>query len=390
MKSTIYIPKKINVGYQERRGTYTGKLAYVIYYDEKGVLRKENSWNSWRTKELGNDIHDNIPTEGFVLNKKAGDYYSGWGSHRQAYTRVYDPRGFEIEITIENLLFILEHCTSTKGKGLEGEFVYGWDGTKLLLLPVDSPDYKEITKYSDLLREDFKLGARTIKIGATYLHKDNSELTYLGKFDYYDYEYSDKVVLPNGESLPKYHKENKKRYFFCGVNREGEYYITTEKNSLNKFIAAIDEECHENYADMYEFLESQAFFSPPNYDLTEYIPYTWEEFEDIMIAFYENKTYDWARTFFDSSVRGILQRVEIKGGGTGKNVQPYLTVSTPVTEWFVPHWSHTKQKRTVDREYIVQFKSLRELFDLYEPQYEVLYLSNGKKWKDSKPKNYYT
>lgn len=36
MKSAIYIPKKINVGYRERQDTYTGKLAYVIYWDEKG------------------------------------------------------------------------------------------------------------------------------------------------------------------------------------------------------------------------------------------------------------------------------------------------------------------------------------------------------------------
>ena len=28
---SIFIPNKINVGYQNREGTYTGKLAYVIY-----------------------------------------------------------------------------------------------------------------------------------------------------------------------------------------------------------------------------------------------------------------------------------------------------------------------------------------------------------------------
>ena len=38
MKSNIFIPKRINVGYQNRSGTYTGKLAYIIYYDEKGTL----------------------------------------------------------------------------------------------------------------------------------------------------------------------------------------------------------------------------------------------------------------------------------------------------------------------------------------------------------------
>ena len=35
MKSNIFIPKKINVGFRNRSGTYTGKLAYIIYYDDK-------------------------------------------------------------------------------------------------------------------------------------------------------------------------------------------------------------------------------------------------------------------------------------------------------------------------------------------------------------------
>ena len=43
----LFIPGKIKVGYQNRDGTYTGKLAYVIYYDSKGKLRKEKSWTTW-------------------------------------------------------------------------------------------------------------------------------------------------------------------------------------------------------------------------------------------------------------------------------------------------------------------------------------------------------
>lgn len=63
MNSSIFVPKTINVGYQNRSGTYTGKLAYVIYYDEKGKLRKEASWNSWRDDKILNDEFDNVPTE---------------------------------------------------------------------------------------------------------------------------------------------------------------------------------------------------------------------------------------------------------------------------------------------------------------------------------------
>lgn len=151
MNSSIFVPKTINVGYQNRSGTYTGKLAYVIYYDEKGKLRKEASWNSWRDDKIPNDEFDNVPTEGFVLNKKAGDYSTGW-DHRHAYCRVYDPRGFEFEITIENLLYILENANCIKGKGLEGEFIYGWDGKDLVLMPVESPDYKQISEFNKIMK----------------------------------------------------------------------------------------------------------------------------------------------------------------------------------------------------------------------------------------------
>ena len=50
MKSAIYIPKKINVGYQEREDTYTGKLAYVIYWDEKVYYEKRSHGMGGETK----------------------------------------------------------------------------------------------------------------------------------------------------------------------------------------------------------------------------------------------------------------------------------------------------------------------------------------------------
>ena len=102
MKSNIFIPEKINIGFQNRNDTYTKKLAYVIYFDQKGVLRKETSWQNWRDESIDNIIYDNIPISGFVLNKHVGDYDTGW-NHRHSYCRVYDSRDFEFEITIENL-----------------------------------------------------------------------------------------------------------------------------------------------------------------------------------------------------------------------------------------------------------------------------------------------
>lgn len=74
MKSKLIIPDNIQVGYQNRGGTYTGKLAYVTFIDVKGKHRKNLSWNQWRDNKIDPDVFTNEPIDGFVLNKKVGDY----------------------------------------------------------------------------------------------------------------------------------------------------------------------------------------------------------------------------------------------------------------------------------------------------------------------------
>jgi hypothetical protein len=174
----MQIPKKLKVGYQNRSDTYTGKLAYVIYYDEKNKLRKETSWTSWRDVKCGENEYENVPTSGFVLNKKVGDYKSDW-NHRMAHIRVYDPRGFEFEITVENLLYILQECTSVKGKGLEGEFVYAWDKKDLVLLPVSSQEYVSCADFTAGLSK--KVSKSDMKEGCVYITKKQEHVIYLGK-----------------------------------------------------------------------------------------------------------------------------------------------------------------------------------------------------------------
>ena len=185
MNDGCFIPKNIKVGYQEREDTYSGKLAYVIYYDEKNKLRKETSWENWRDKKIPVDEFENECLEGFVLNKKAGDYHGDWFSNRQAYIRVFDPRGFEIEITLNNLLYILENCDSVKGKGLSGRFCYGWMGTDLILLPECSAGYKESRKYTDTLYGNKKVKKSELKIGQTYIMRGNNKVVYLGYQNYF-------------------------------------------------------------------------------------------------------------------------------------------------------------------------------------------------------------
>lgn len=123
---------------------------------------------------------DNVPTEGFVLNKKVGGTKYSWNT-RQTYTRVYDPRGWEFEISVPNLLFILECTNSIKGKGLEGKFVYSWEGKELVLLPCNTEDYEKSIEYTKL--QSLKITSKDLTPGYTYLHSNGEVYMYLGKLD---------------------------------------------------------------------------------------------------------------------------------------------------------------------------------------------------------------
>jgi hypothetical protein len=365
MKTNIFLPEKINVGFRNREDTYTKKLAYIIYFDEKGVLRKETSWNSWRDKTIENEIHENVPTSGFVLNKKAGGYSTGW-NHRQTYVRVYDPRGFEFEITVPNLLYILENATSTKGKGLEGEFVYGWDGTELVLIPTESPDYKEITEYNKVVHNQLKLKGKDLKLGATYLTKNNEEWIYLGKFDVWDYNY---LRDSYGRSTDKREWKTKgKGYYF---KYDAQYGDGIEHiKSLNKFIGIVSEDCVENYADLIDKLEHNSSYSPIDDSKDKYVDYTFEEFK-----IKAEKSW-WSITFY---INHLGAKKEIHYDKRSDYTQG-------IYEELEEEYQDNSGWRTItrtrrDKKY---FNSLEEVFNLYKPKYLNKYLANGKLYSEGK------
>lgn len=177
----VSIPAKIKVGFCKRGDTYTSKLGFVVYIDAKGKLRQEKSWEGWRDKKIDPADYDNVPTEGFVLNKSVGGVRSYSWNARKGKVRVYDPRDFEFEITIPNLLFILSECDCSRGKGLEGKFVYAWKGKELFLMPTSAQDYKNSIEYTELQGLNVKL--KSLINGAMYITKKQVKLVYLGDMD---------------------------------------------------------------------------------------------------------------------------------------------------------------------------------------------------------------
>lgn len=301
-KTNLYIPQKCKVGLQLRKETYTGKLGYIIYNDGK-VWRKETSWESWRhnegqkLKEWNFDKRaydeiiiqgvepiefDNVPTEGFVLNKKAGGYSTGW-NHRQTYCRIYDPRGWEFEITIPNLLYILQECSSYKGKGLEGEFVYSWEEKNLVLLPVSSPDYKECQFFTNLQSQ--KIYKKDLVEGCTYLTSKMEKLIYLGyhkvceQARYLQTEIEKQAYGDNSNfSFKKIHIFLNERY--------NEYVFLT---SLNTIKSKVSDEISPKFADYIDDLQKSEYYSEP--DRLEIIPFD----DDSPFNSYYDKIYKFGK-----------------------------------------------------------------------------------------------
>ena len=376
MKSSIFIPKTINVGYQNRSDTYTGKLAYVIYYDEKGKLRKEASWNSWRDEKIPNEEFENVPTSGFVLNRRAGGVEESWGwNARKTYCRIYDPRNFEFEITIENLLYILENANSIKGKGLEGEFVYGWDGKDLVLMPVESPDYKQISEYNDILHNKETVKAKDLKIGATYLTKDNQERIYIGKFETYNY---------GGSSDGKQFWFAYKYYDYDWVDGQKKYRkdykwaFVVYKSISGKFIKCIDENCTSEYSVIFDRLEHYECYCPYDKSKDEYVDYSFEEFEKIIA--------DGKRSFLSNknTVNGAFLYDVLKendGMYTVKMNYRWHTVGSPEHTDYINRFRFDVKKVnsywTIREEYNFIPTTLEEIYQRLKPCYRIEYLKNG-------------
>ena len=310
MNEQLYIPSKLNVGFQKRNDTFTGQLAYIIYYDMKGVLRKEKSWQTWRDHKIAAQEITNEPTEGFVLNKKVGGYKSDW-NYRDAHVRVYDPRNFEFEITVPNLLFILTQCDCSRGKGLEGKFVYAWQGTELILLPERSEEYQKSKTYTILQAQQVK--AKELVAGASYITKKQQLLTYLGKFDYHQ-------PLVNS-SYGKVEPALTKRYIFW----DGKKFVDLE--SMKTIAATAQADATPDLAELTQLYYKSPHGSPVKEifvkDLTKRelnkkgywrSSYTWvhEESPGVYEEYHSSWSYDEKPTQVDAITS--YQKISLKDG----------------------------------------------------------------------------
>lgn len=240
----IYLPEKIKVGYQARKDTFNGKLAFVVYYNDFGKLCQEKSWEGWRHTDIEPEEYDNAPRSGYMLNKGHTRHsWSHFGS-RTTVIRIHDPRGFEFEISPENLVGILMHTDCSK-REIQGNLILAWNGGKIMLLPTLSEEYEEAKVFMDLA--DKKVGAKELIEGATYRFKDQSVAVYLGFHPHYR---SKDYWRSGGERIKK------NRHIFCSEDREDTFPVPSIPT---KIAEVITEEIPEDFANLVEkYLKSPA------------------------------------------------------------------------------------------------------------------------------------
>lgn len=233
----IYIPQTCRVGFQEREDTFAGRLAYVIYYDSFGKLRKEKSWTGWcELDKIEPFDFKNEPTSGFVLNKGIRRFnWSHFGSGR-SMIRVYDPRGIEFEVTPENLIGLLMH-TDCNHREIQDDLVYAWMGTELMLLPCSSEEYASAKKFTSLQAKNVK--ASELREGFTYVTKQEDQLVYLGRHLWYEHD--------SYYSKSKKGRVGKKQHVFCDPEGKDFSYI---KSVPAKIGAVLSEHCHDQLANL--------------------------------------------------------------------------------------------------------------------------------------------
>lgn len=241
----MFIPKRIKVGFQKRTDTFTGKLSYIIYYDEKNKLRKEASWNTWKDDSIETVEFDNVPQAGYIFNKGiVRDGY--WGSGRSVI-RVYDSRDFEFEISVDNLMGLLMHSDVSKRDIVE-KCVFAWQGTELVLLPVNSQEYLASVEYTN--KQDQKISSKELVEGYTYQAKKlDTPLIYMGYREWFDwnsgYVVKGKITRryeTNAGHAELHESKGKKHIFYNGA-----YFITKSASDLS---AIIVNSVHEQYANL--------------------------------------------------------------------------------------------------------------------------------------------
>lgn len=235
---SIMLPEKLKVGFQKRADTYNGKLAFITYFNMDGSVKNERTFENWTDDKIEKELFDNVPQKGFVLNKGVKRYSSFGGNNQKI--RIYDPRGFEFEITVDNLVELTQY-SDINYQEITQECILAWRGNQIYLVPTNSQTYSELQNMEKASNVQVRIidKKEALVVGNSYATKSMPYLYYMGKFE------------------------------------KGDFYLTTEKTlkkvsktSLIAEISTTKKENHDNLMEMVNYLFSLDMYSGYRRDIS--------------------------------------------------------------------------------------------------------------------------
>lgn len=298
---------------------------------------------------------------------------------------------------------------------VEGEFVYGWDGKELVLVPVESSDYKEIQEKNRVIHNNTFIKARDLIIGATYEDLNGNQYVYMGKSkpwknqsnyyyhesryyysnnrkEGYEYPLDDTWLISKcrssyyNKNLTYYRsiQEEKKEFFFILLgNPSAEYSwyrenrVTHMKTITRKFTHMVLEK-RPDYPDMVNLLYSNAEYCQEDFEADKLIdlPY------DIFVAMAQETIekclkHNW---YGDDFVVG-KEKDELLGNIKvyyEKESGKWYIMDTIIETYEEKKWfSSEMETKTREQQVKKYFDNLEECYQYIHPVYGEHYLKNG-------------
>ena len=179
VKEFLKIPKTVVVcvrDYKKVIHEFSAKFGLVTYYRTKTKMAREKSWKKWtNSAEAEISEFQNAPTPGF----KVVDSFWSYGEPK---CRVYDPRGFIIQIYTSDLINLIKEAGYDQEKDeFATPLLYAWDGDRPILTSPVSEDYIATVKLNEK-RENLR--QKDLVPGRVYRLRWHEEGIYLGKLEW--------------------------------------------------------------------------------------------------------------------------------------------------------------------------------------------------------------
>ena len=149
-------------------------LAFLTYdtHDAASKKRIDTVKNWYGSNKMCN--LDNPPLSGFTFVDVVSRYRT-----KNKLMRVFDPRGFIVEVSIDILLEIMQSATIKNGI-IQEKCFWARKGAENILIPENTPLHEQYLSET-VYAKAANISTKNLKVGGLYINKDGKKYFYLGK-----------------------------------------------------------------------------------------------------------------------------------------------------------------------------------------------------------------